>query len=34
MIWTFGWGGGKTLVQRSYEEAKKKAEEQKADHAR
>ncbi len=30
MIWVFGWGGGKDLLQRSYEEAKKKAEEQKA----
>ncbi len=30
MIWVFGWGGGKTLVQTSYEEAKRKAEEQKA----
>ena len=34
MIWVFGWGGGKNLVQQSYEEAKKKAEEQKADHVR
>ncbi len=33
MIWVFGWGGGKTLVQQSYEEAKKKAEEQKAKKA-
>jgi isocitrate dehydrogenase len=30
MVWVFGWGGGKNLVQQSYEEAKKKAEEQKA----
>jgi len=30
MIWVFGWGGGKDLLQRSYEEAKKKAEDQKA----
>ena len=28
MVWVFGWGGGKNLVQQSYEEAKKKAEEQ------
>ena len=33
MIWVFGWGGGKTLVQQSYEEAKRKAEEQKAKKA-
>ena len=33
MIWVFGWGGGKTLVQQSYEEAKKKAEEQKGQKA-
>ena len=25
MIWVFGWGGGKGLVQQSYEEAKEKA---------
>ena len=25
MIWVFGWGGGKTLVQQSYAEAKQKA---------
>ena len=30
MVWVFGWGGGKNLVQQSYEEAKKKADEQKA----
>jgi len=33
MIWVFGWGGGKTLVEQSYEEAKKKAGEQKAKKA-
>jgi uncharacterized membrane protein YbhN (UPF0104 family) len=33
MIWVFGWGGGKNLVQQSYEEAKKKAAEQKAKKA-
>ena len=33
MIWVFGWGGGKTLVKESYEEAKAKAEEQKAKKA-
>ncbi len=30
MIWVFGWGGGKNLVEQSYEEAKTKAAEQKA----
>ena len=30
MILVFGWGGGMTLVAGSYEEAKAKAEEQKA----
>ena len=30
MVWVFGWGGGKTLVTESYQEAKRKAEEQKA----
>jgi uncharacterized sodium:solute symporter family permease YidK len=33
MIWVFGWGGGKTLIQRSYTEAKEKAAERKAAHA-
>jgi hypothetical protein len=33
MIWVFGCGGGKTLVQESYEQAKQKAEEQKAKKA-
>jgi uncharacterized membrane protein YbhN (UPF0104 family) len=33
MIWVFGWGGGKSLVQQSYEEAKKKAAEQAAKRA-
>jgi uncharacterized membrane protein YbhN (UPF0104 family) len=33
MIWVFGWGGGKTLVQQSYVEAKRKAAEQKAKKA-
>ena len=33
MIWVFGWGGGKGLVQQSYAEAKKKADEQKAKKA-
>jgi uncharacterized membrane protein YbhN (UPF0104 family) len=33
MIWVFGWGGGKTLVQQSYAEAKRKAAEQKAKKA-
>ena len=33
MIWVFGWGGGKNLVQGSYMEAKAKAEEQKAKKA-
>ena len=33
MIWVFGWGGGKALVQHSYVEAKVKAEEQKARRA-
>jgi uncharacterized membrane protein YbhN (UPF0104 family) len=28
MVWVFGWGGGKSLVRQSYEEARKKAEEQ------
>jgi uncharacterized membrane protein YbhN (UPF0104 family) len=30
VIWAFGWGGGKTLVQQSYAEAKETAAEQKA----
>jgi uncharacterized membrane protein YbhN (UPF0104 family) len=33
MIWVFGWGGGKTLIQKSYEEAEARAEEQKAKNA-
>jgi uncharacterized membrane protein YbhN (UPF0104 family) len=33
MIWVFGWGGGKELVQRSYVEAREKAAERKAVHA-
>jgi hypothetical protein len=33
MMWVFGWGGGKSLVQGSYAEAKAKAEEQKAKKA-
>jgi uncharacterized membrane protein YbhN (UPF0104 family) len=33
MIWVFGWGGGKALIQRSYVEAKEKAAERKAAHA-
>ena len=33
MIWVFGWGGGKGLVEQSYEEAKRKAEEQKTKKA-
>jgi len=33
MIWVFGWGGGKALIQRSYTEAKVKAVERKAAHA-
>ena len=33
MIWVFGWGGGKALIQRSYSEAKVKAAERKAAHA-
>ena len=33
MIWVFGWGGGKTLMQQSYAEAKRKAAEQKAKKA-
>ena len=33
MIWVFGWGGGKALLEQSYGEAKKKAEEQKAKKA-
>jgi len=30
MVWVFGWGGGKALLEESYAEAKKRAEEQKA----
>jgi uncharacterized membrane protein YbhN (UPF0104 family) len=33
MIWVFGWGGGKALLTQSYEEAKKKAAEQRAKKA-
>jgi len=33
MVWVFGWGGGKALIEQSYAEAKKRAEEQKAAHA-
>jgi uncharacterized membrane protein YbhN (UPF0104 family) len=33
LVWTFGWSGGKELVQTSYEGAKEKAAEQKAAHA-
>jgi uncharacterized membrane protein YbhN (UPF0104 family) len=32
MVWAFGWTGGKSLVERSYVEAKEKAAEQKAAH--
>jgi uncharacterized membrane protein YbhN (UPF0104 family) len=30
MVWVFGWGGGKALLQESYTEAKRRADEQKA----
>jgi uncharacterized membrane protein YbhN (UPF0104 family) len=30
MVWVFGWGGGKTLVAESYDEAKRRVAEQKA----
>jgi hypothetical protein len=30
MVWVFGWGGGKMLVEESYEEAKRRVAEQKA----
>jgi hypothetical protein len=30
MVWVFGWGGGKILVEESYEEAKRRVAEQKA----
>ncbi|MGH3128668.1 MAG: lysylphosphatidylglycerol synthase transmembrane domain-containing protein [Gaiellaceae bacterium] len=30
MVWVFGWGGGRTLVAESYDEAKRKVAEQKA----
>jgi uncharacterized membrane protein YbhN (UPF0104 family) len=30
MVWVFGWGGGKALLEKSYEEAKKRAHDQKA----
>jgi len=33
MVWVFGWGGGRALVEESYAEAKKRAEEQKAARA-
>jgi uncharacterized membrane protein YbhN (UPF0104 family) len=32
VVWVFGWGGGKTLVKESYEQAKIKAAEEKAAH--
>jgi uncharacterized membrane protein YbhN (UPF0104 family) len=32
MVWVFGWSGGKTLLEESYAEAKKRAEEQRAAH--
>ena len=32
MVWVFGWGGGKALLQESYAEAKRRAEEQRAAH--
>jgi uncharacterized membrane protein YbhN (UPF0104 family) len=33
MVWVFGWGGGKALIQESYVEAKRRAEEQRAARA-
>jgi len=33
MVWVFGWGGGRALLESSYTEAKKRAEEQKAARA-
>ena len=33
VVWAFGWSGGKILVERSYEDAKVKVAEQKAQHA-
>jgi uncharacterized membrane protein YbhN (UPF0104 family) len=33
MVWVFGWGGGKALLQRSYAEAKERAAAQKAEAA-
>jgi uncharacterized membrane protein YbhN (UPF0104 family) len=33
MVWVFGWGGGKALLESSYAEAKRRAEEQKAARA-
>jgi uncharacterized membrane protein YbhN (UPF0104 family) len=30
MVWVFGWGGGKALLEHSYAEAKRRAEEQRA----
>jgi hypothetical protein len=30
MVWVFGWGGGKALVEQSYAETKRRAEEQRA----
>jgi uncharacterized membrane protein YbhN (UPF0104 family) len=32
MLWVFGWGGGRALLESSYADAKKRAEEQKAAH--
>jgi hypothetical protein len=32
VVWAFGWSGGKQLVGESYEDAKKRAAEQKAAH--
>jgi hypothetical protein len=33
VVWGFGWSGGKVLVQQSYEDAKARAAEQKAERA-
>jgi len=33
MVWVFGWGGGKTLLEQSYAEAKTRAEKQKTRRA-
>jgi len=32
MLWVFGWGGGRSLLEESYADAKRRAEEQKAAH--